>query len=90
MFDKEEGNWHVHLNGARKMINILRSARTRSLPSDFLAAWFLYYEVLADFTRPIQRSDDEDECYFIVQSFKPDISVVSHHPGISLFPLTEA
>lgn len=75
------------------MINILRSARARSLPSDFLAAWFLYYEVLADFTRPVQHGggdDGDDECHFIVRSFKSDTSVVSPHLGVCSFPLTEA
>ncbi|KAK7402932.1 hypothetical protein QQX98_011330 [Neonectria punicea] len=44
VFDEGEGNWHVHLDGARKMLQSLCARRKRSLDSEFTLTWFLYHE----------------------------------------------
>ncbi|KAF4967573.1 hypothetical protein FSARC_4870 [Fusarium sarcochroum] len=47
VFDEQDGNWHIHLEGAKKMLRGFYASRSQSVMSSFLPNWFLYYEVLA-------------------------------------------
>lgn len=52
VFDEEEGNWHLHLNGSRTLLHRSAEARGGSLDVDFLNTWFLYHEILGAFSQP--------------------------------------
>ncbi|KAF5254860.1 hypothetical protein FANTH_356 [Fusarium anthophilum] len=55
VFDREEHNWHIHLNGAKGIIRRQRFTDTPDSSSDFLLTWWLYHEVLATFNHPSWR-----------------------------------
>ncbi|KAF5722752.1 hypothetical protein FMUND_2630 [Fusarium mundagurra] len=55
VFDREEHNWHIHLNGAKEIIRRQRYTDTPDSSSDFLLTWWLYHDVLAAFNLPSWR-----------------------------------
>ncbi|KAL5593360.1 hypothetical protein FOBRF1_012462 [Fusarium oxysporum] len=55
VFDREEHNWHIHLNGAKEIIRRERFTDTPGSSSDFLLTWWLYHDVLAAFNYPSCR-----------------------------------
>ncbi|EWY82689.1 hypothetical protein FOYG_14787 [Fusarium oxysporum NRRL 32931] len=55
VFDREEHNWHIHLNGAKEIIRRQRFTDTPGSSSDFLLTWWLYHDVLAAFNHPSCR-----------------------------------
>ncbi|KAH6962350.1 fungal-specific transcription factor domain-containing protein [Ilyonectria sp. MPI-CAGE-AT-0026] len=83
VFDEEDGSWHVHLNGARKMLHTIRLSDTRPVPSDFLVTWFLYYDVLGHFTQPFQTTYSESE-FLWLQTSKSDASLIVGSLGCSV------
>ncbi|KAK7969425.1 N-terminal fungal transcription regulatory domain-containing protein [Apiospora saccharicola] len=54
VFDETEGNWNVHLNGAKNMLNQLTVSGGDQYRNYFLYTWFLYHEVLGCFSNPLQ------------------------------------
>ncbi|KAG5764572.1 hypothetical protein H9Q72_007340 [Fusarium xylarioides] len=58
VFDREEHNWHLHLNGAKEIIRRQRLTDTPGSSSDFLLTWWLYHDVLAAFNHPSWRLDE--------------------------------
>lgn len=78
MFDEVEGNWNVHLNGAKKMLQSLYTQRRRRrLDSEFTLTWFLYHEVLGCFTQPLRAEEDEGDILPLVQASVSDATLVS-------------
>ncbi|KAI7771177.1 hypothetical protein LZL87_013463 [Fusarium oxysporum] len=58
VFDREEHNWHIHLNGAKEIIRRQRFTDTPGSSSDFLLTWWLYHDVLAAFNHPSWRLNE--------------------------------
>ncbi|KAK7952270.1 N-terminal fungal transcription regulatory domain-containing protein [Apiospora aurea] len=52
VFDETEGNWNMHLNGAKNMLNQLTVTGGNQFRHCFLYTWFLYHEVLGCFSNP--------------------------------------
>ncbi|KAK8042219.1 hypothetical protein PG993_006742 [Apiospora rasikravindrae] len=52
VFDETEGNWNMHLNGAKNMLNQLTITGGNQFRHCFLYTWFLYHEVLGCFSNP--------------------------------------
>ncbi|KAH6884386.1 fungal-specific transcription factor domain-containing protein [Thelonectria olida] len=84
VFDREEGNWHVHLNEARNMLHFVRLSHAQRPPSAFLVTWFLYYDVLARFTQPTHNEDDDAECHAILHTSEADGSIIVGCLGCSI------
>ncbi|KAF5650692.1 hypothetical protein F25303_4350 [Fusarium sp. NRRL 25303] len=57
VFDREEDNWHIHLNGAKEIIR-RQCTDTPGSSSDFLLTWWLYHDVLAAFNHPSWRLNE--------------------------------
>ncbi|RKL32841.1 hypothetical protein BFJ72_g10341 [Fusarium proliferatum] len=57
VFDREEHNWHIHLNGAKEIIR-RQCTDTPGSSSDFLLTWWLYHDVLAAFNHPSWRLNE--------------------------------
>ncbi|QGI68346.1 uncharacterized protein FFB20_05500 [Fusarium fujikuroi] len=57
VFDREEHNWHIHLNGAKEIIR-RQCTDTPGSSSDFLLTWWLYHDVLAAFNYPSWRLNE--------------------------------
>ncbi|KAL9564232.1 hypothetical protein ACKAV7_011423 [Fusarium commune] len=58
VFDREEHNWHIHLNGAKEIIRRQHFTNTPGSNSDFLLTWWLYHDVLAAFNHPSWRLNE--------------------------------
>ncbi|CAM1511034.1 Fc.00g085470.m01.CDS01 [Cosmosporella sp. VM-42] len=82
VFDEREGNWHVHLNGARTILRGLVS-KSRSV-SDFLLTWFLYHEVLGCFTQPGLENGHDSEMMKLLKTCNVDASVIVGSLGCSV------
>ncbi|KAI8657158.1 Transcriptional regulatory protein moc3 [Fusarium keratoplasticum] len=85
VFDDKEPSWHIHLDGAKRMLDSFNSTQA-SLSSVFLPYWFLYYQVLKDFTRPTQESPGSGavESLWLWQLPGPDRSWVIGYLGCSI------
>ncbi|KPM40322.1 hypothetical protein AK830_g6221 [Neonectria ditissima] len=75
VFDEGEGNWHVHLDGARNMLQSLYTKRRRRLDSEFTLTWFLYHEVLGCFTQPSRVDDNEASLLTLAQASVQDATL---------------
>ncbi|KAH6989333.1 fungal-specific transcription factor domain-containing protein [Ilyonectria sp. MPI-CAGE-AT-0026] len=85
VFDEAEGNWNVHLNGAKKMLQSLYTQRRRRrLDSEFTLTWFLYHEVLGCFTQPLRAKEDEGDILPLVQASVSDATLIIGSLGCSL------
>ncbi|KAF5602494.1 C6 finger domain-containing protein [Fusarium pseudocircinatum] len=49
VFGADEGNFYVHLEGARRVLKNLRLDCRQDKITDFLTVWLMYYEVLSGF-----------------------------------------
>ncbi|KAK9421518.1 putative Fungal-specific transcription factor domain-containing protein [Seiridium unicorne] len=58
VFDETEGNWDLHLNGAKNILRRLMIIHDGYPRSSFLYTWFLYHEVLGEFKSPLQFYPD--------------------------------
>jgi hypothetical protein len=79
VFDETEGNWHMHLDGAKRMLQRLSlSAGLKKDPaSAFLLTWFLYHEILGGFTQPLRQDSYEPGFMRELLDFGPATSYVS-------------
>ncbi|KAH7171466.1 fungal-specific transcription factor domain-containing protein [Dactylonectria macrodidyma] len=85
VFDESEGNWSIHLSGARKMLqNLYAQRRPRRLDSEFTLTWFLYHEVLGCFTRPQVASEGDIDLMALVQMSISDATLIIGSLGCSL------
>ncbi|KAE8555933.1 hypothetical protein TMatcc_003232 [Talaromyces marneffei ATCC 18224] len=58
IFDETEGNWHLHLNGAKNILRRLDTSKSGGRTSSFLYTWFLYHEVLGGCSQHRSRLSD--------------------------------
>jgi hypothetical protein len=79
VFDEAEGGWHLHLDGARFMLQKLASSYKNRLRPGFLLTWFLHHEVLAFFTQPQRENPQELDLLHLLRSIEGDKTIVS--PG---------
>lgn len=79
VFDREEHNWHIHLNGAKEIIRRQRFTDTPGSSSDFLLTWWLYHDVLAAFNHPSCRLNESPGSVSTsaLDAFSGDKSLVS-------------
>lgn len=76
VFDETEGNWHMHLDGARYMLQKLAASNRGLVQSTFLLTWFLYHEVLACFTQPLREDPQELDLLQLLESAGSDKTVI--------------
>ncbi|KAI1037613.1 hypothetical protein LB503_009662 [Fusarium chuoi] len=88
VFDREEHNWHIHLNGAKEIIR-RQCTDTPESSSDFLLTWWLYHDVLAAFKHPSWRLNESPGSVSTsaLCAFSGDRSLVSA-PVLTSTPLT--
>ncbi|KAH7166529.1 fungal-specific transcription factor domain-containing protein [Dactylonectria macrodidyma] len=84
VFDEEEGQWHLHLDGARKILASLRIYEQYRPPSNFLMNWYLYYEVLGQFTQPSDDVCKDFNMQSLIQTPRTDITVIVGSLGCSI------
>ncbi|KAF4494307.1 C6 finger domain containing protein [Fusarium agapanthi] len=58
VFDADEGNFYIHLEGARRVLQNLRLDYRQDKITDFLTVWLMYYDVLSCFVRPLRQAQD--------------------------------
>ncbi|KAF5603830.1 C6 finger domain protein [Fusarium subglutinans] len=58
VFDADEGNFYIHLEGARRVFKNLRLDYRQDKITDFLTVWLMYYDVLSGFVRPLRQAQD--------------------------------
>ncbi|KAJ0108792.1 uncharacterized protein J7T55_011283 [Diaporthe amygdali] len=59
VFDEQEAQFHLHLNGAKKILSKMSPLQREHPVSQFLMEWLLYYDVLSDFAHPCRSIQDE-------------------------------
>lgn len=84
MFDETEGNWSLHLYGAKNILSRLAQIRGGYIRYGFLYTWFLYHEILGEFSNPLQYYPDGPTSLRLGSdtSFDPSLVgflVTSHH-----------
>ncbi|KAF5599595.1 hypothetical protein FPANT_3287 [Fusarium pseudoanthophilum] len=86
VFDKEEHNWHIHLNGANEIIRQQRFTDTPGSGSDFLLTWWSYHDVLAAFNHPSWRLDESHNSISVsaLDAFSGDKSLIVGSLGCSI------
>ncbi|PNH70236.1 hypothetical protein VD0002_g389 [Verticillium dahliae] len=55
VFDEQEAQFHLHLDGAKRILRSLQWHQQQRPVSDFLMNWVLYYDVLSSFAQPSRR-----------------------------------
>lgn len=76
VFDETEGNWHIHLTGAEKMIRQVANFKSQGIENHFLYTWCLYHSVLGCFTHPLRKSINMPYNP-LTDSLNPENSIVS-------------
>ncbi|KAF5009071.1 hypothetical protein FDECE_4694 [Fusarium decemcellulare] len=84
VFDEQDGSWHVHMDGAKKMLQSVHFDGVQCLSSNFLPNWFLYYEVLGNFTRPTEESLLQPDSLWLWQMSESDKSLIIGYLGCSV------
>ncbi|KAH7140025.1 fungal-specific transcription factor domain-containing protein [Dactylonectria estremocensis] len=84
VFDEEEGHWHLHLNGARKILASLQICEQYKASSNFLVNWYLYYEVLGQFTQPSDDICKDFNILSLIQTPRTDITIIVGSLGCSI------
>lgn len=60
VFDEQEAaHFHLHLNGAKKILSNMSQRQREHPASRFLMEWLLYYDVLSAFAHPSRTVQDE-------------------------------
>lgn len=80
VFDEQEAQFHLHLDGAKKILSDLQGRQRQHPVSDFLMDWVLYYDVLCGFTRPAVDSQDDPGVYCRLNRVQPVPNMVSRTP----------
>ncbi|KAL2204507.1 hypothetical protein CC79DRAFT_1313010 [Sarocladium strictum] len=84
VFDETEGGWHLHLDGARFMLQNLASSYKNRFRPGFLLTWFLHHEVLACFTQPLRENPQELDLLQLLRSTEGDKTIIVGPSGCSL------
>lgn len=83
VFDETDGNWSVHMHGAQGILRLLyhlASMRGRQLEYNFLFTWFLYHEVLGEFSQPLLYGDQGPSSFQLLNGSNFDKSLVCTVP----------
>ncbi|KAF4442928.1 hypothetical protein F53441_11572 [Fusarium austroafricanum] len=87
VFDREEGNWHIHLSGAKEIVRRQCFTDKHDRGLDFLLTWWLYHDVLAAFNKPSWGERDQSSgsnSASILRTFKGDKSLIVGSLGCSV------
>ncbi|KAI0134653.1 fungal-specific transcription factor domain-containing protein [Xylariales sp. AK1849] len=84
VFDETEGNWKLHLNGAKNILHKLASIRGDYMRYCFLYTWFLYHEILGEFSNPLQFSPEGPSSLQLRRDMSFDTSIVIGSLGCSV------
>ncbi|KAH7322936.1 fungal-specific transcription factor domain-containing protein [Stachybotrys elegans] len=84
VFDETEGNWHLHLDGAKNMLRRLDVEGSHSLQSSFVLTWFLYHEVFGCFTQPFRRLSEEFDPLELLDGLDHDPCLIVGSLGCSV------
>ncbi|KAI1251070.1 hypothetical protein MGN70_008131 [Eutypa lata] len=79
VFDETDGNWGIHLHGAQDILDVLyklATTRGKRLEYNFLFTWFLYHEVLGEFSRPLLYGGRGPASFRLLNDSNFDKSVV--------------
>ncbi|KAI1850704.1 hypothetical protein JX266_003986 [Neoarthrinium moseri] len=84
VFDESEGNWSLHLNGAKNILHNLANIRGGYVRYNFLYTWFLYHEVLGEFSNPLQYYPDGPISLHFRRDMHLDTAVIVGSLGCSV------
>jgi hypothetical protein len=84
VFDEREGNWNVHLQGAKYILQRIHQIRGGYLRYFFLHTWFLYHEILGVFSEPTRQGSGVPLSLRICQEMGFDKSQVSTSAAVNL------
>ncbi|ORY68814.1 fungal-specific transcription factor domain-containing protein [Pseudomassariella vexata] len=84
VFDETEGNWYLHLNGAKNILCQLAGVRGSLLKYGFLYTWFLYHEILGCFVDPLRQGKDGPASIRLRRDMLFDPSIIVGSLGCSV------
>ncbi|KAK5989549.1 hypothetical protein PT974_11076 [Cladobotryum mycophilum] len=84
VFDETEGNWTMHLDGAKHMLSKVYRNHKQRTQGDFFFTWFLYHEVLACFTQPQREDHGYLDFVFLPEPSDLDATLILGPLGCSL------
>lgn len=84
VFDETEGNWNVHLNGAKDILRELASLQGGFSKYRFLYTWFLYHEILGCFSNPERHGLYGPASFQLAPHVDPDSSLIIGSLGCSV------
>ncbi|KAF3763683.1 hypothetical protein M406DRAFT_352432 [Cryphonectria parasitica EP155] len=84
VFDESEGDWHIYLDGSRKMLQIYADKKGGALGYDFLNTWFLYHEILGAFSQPHKHRYEGAASLELIRGSELDKSVIIGSLGCSI------
>ncbi|KAI1159024.1 fungal-specific transcription factor domain-containing protein [Nemania serpens] len=84
VFDETEGNWSLHLYGAQKILHQLATIHGGQLAYRFLYTWFLYHEVLAGFSQPLNQWPEGPASLRFLRDTRFDTSMIIGSLGCSV------
>ena len=56
VFDESDTAWHMHLEGARSIYELIPEKIKSSIDFEFLKPWFQYHYVLSEYTYPAKTT----------------------------------
>ncbi|KFA75587.1 hypothetical protein S40288_10931 [Stachybotrys chartarum IBT 40288] len=84
VFDETEGNWHLHLDGAKNMLQRLTANGKLGIQSSFVFTWFLYHEVFGCFTQPFRKLHESFDPLQLLGGLDVDTSLIVGSLGCSI------
>jgi len=83
VFDPTDGNWMVHLRGAKSLIGDSPShPETQQSVSPFLRSWLLYHDVLAQFSQTMSGYESRDRTQVVLPKYTTEKTIVSQHSPV--------
>ncbi|KIV86538.1 hypothetical protein PV11_02141 [Exophiala sideris] len=84
VFDPTDGNWMVHLRGAKGLIGdgLPRSGTQQSI-SPFLRSWILYHDVLAQFSQMMSGYGSQDSGHVVLPEYTSEKTIIVGSLGCS-------
>ncbi|KAI1615281.1 fungal-specific transcription factor domain-containing protein [Exophiala viscosa] len=84
VFDPTDGNWMVHLRGAKSLIGDHPShPKTQQSVSPFLRSWLLYHDVLAQFSQMMSGYERQDPTQVVLPEYTAEKTVIVGSLGCS-------
>lgn len=59
VFDESDTAWHMHLEGARSIYDLIPEKTKSAADFEFLKPWFQYHYVLSEYTYPAERGNTD-------------------------------